>query len=205
MRTITAAFLGLAIMSLSSALFAAEDEGEEGLRTLAVQNRQHTMTHEFSAWVGTLPMDAFTKGLTFTGAYSLHFNDVIGWEVGQFTYSYRIDAHLKEDLKSLDVGTTAYESVKYFVTSSVLLKPIYGKMAVLNRSVIFGEVFLAAGGGYGWMTITGRGIIDFGAGFRVYVGEILSFRLDIRDYMFVNADDAKNELWLGLGICLSIP
>ena len=174
------------------------------METLAVQNRQHTITHEFGAWIGTLPMDAFTKGLTFTGAYSLHFNDVIGWEVGQFTYSHGIDTDLKQDLRDLQIGPTPFEVVRYYLTSSLLFKPVYGKLAVLNRSLIFGEVFILAGGGYGWMTITSRPVVDVGLGFRVYVGEVLSFRLDFRDYAFINKDDMHSELWIALGVCLSI-
>lgn len=204
MRTTIATLFCVALFAAPSALFAAEDEGDEGMETLAVQNRQHTMTHEFGVWIGTLPLDAFTKGLTFTGAYSLHFNDVIGWEVGQFTYSHGIDTDLKQDLKDLQIGPTPFEVVRYYITSSVLFKPVYGKLAILNRSLIFGEMFILAGGGYGWMTITSRPVVNVGLGFRVYVGEVLSFRLDFRDYAFINKDDMHSELWIALGVCLSI-
>ena len=42
-------------------VFAEDDE--QGLSTLAVQNRLHSMMHEFGVAIGTLPIDAFTKGL----------------------------------------------------------------------------------------------------------------------------------------------
>lgn len=164
------------------------------------------MTHEFGGWIGALPLDAFVKGVTFSAAYTVHFTDLIAWEVGQFTYSYHVETDLKDDLASMSnpVGPTPFEVVKYFATSSVILKPVYGKLAVLNRSIIFGEFYLLAGGGYGWMTITKRPVINAGIGFRVYAGKYLSFRLDFRDYMFVNKEDLHNELWLGLGISLSV-
>jgi outer membrane beta-barrel protein len=192
--------LALGILPLSA---AAQDE-EQGLSTLAVQNRQHSMIHEFGVGVGTLPIDAFTKGLTFSGAYSIHFNDLLGWEIGQFTYSYHIDTKLREELEEYDVQPTEFEVVKYFVTTNLLVKPLYGKLALLNRTLIYGEIFLAVGGGWGWLSITNRAIADFGAGLRLYAGKYVSFRVDVRDYMFLTKDDVQNELWLGANICLGL-
>ena len=63
-------------------------------------------------------------------------------------------------------------------------------------------MFLLAGGGYGRMTLTDRVVVDVGAGGRIYVGKYVSFRLDVRDYMFILKDDLHNELWVALGICL---
>jgi outer membrane beta-barrel protein len=204
MRLLSAALLALVFSTVPLASLAADEEDEDqGLKTLAVQNRLHTMTHEFSAWVGTLPLDAFKKGLTFSGAYSLHFTDLIGWEVGQFTYSYRIETDLNAELENLAVAPTPFEVVKYYVTTNLLIKPVYQKMAVLNQALIYGELFLVVGGGYGWMTITSRPIVDVGVGMRVYTGQYVSFRIDIRDLMFITADDLHNELWIALGVCLS--
>ncbi len=200
MRLIHAVTLILAVSTFS--FVSLGDQDEDGLKTLAVQNRQHTMTHEFSAWIGTLPLDAFKKGLTFTGAYTLHFNDLLAWEIGQFTYSQRIEAELMDELENLNVRATEFEVVEYFITSSLVFKPVYGKMSLLNRTLIYGEVFFLLGGGYGHLTLTDRSVIDVGAGGRVYIGKYVSFRIDIRDYMFVNADDLHNELWIALGICL---
>jgi outer membrane beta-barrel protein len=180
------------------------EDAEQGLSTLAVQNRLHSMMHEFGVAIGTLPIDAFTKGLTFTGAYTLHFNDLIAWEVGQFTYSYHIDTQLRAELEDYDVQPTQFEVVRYFVTTSLLVKPLYGKLAVLNRTLVYSELFLAVGGGWGWLSVTDRAVVDFGVGLRLYAGKYVSFRVDVRDYMFITKADVQNELWLGLSICLGL-
>ena len=200
------AWLVLLVISLFPVALSAEtEESEKGLSALAVQNREHTMIHEIGAAVGILPIDAFTKGLTVTGAYTVHFTDLIAWEIGQFTYSYGIDTDLKDELRTaLAVEPTPFEVVKFFVTSNLLFKPLYGKLAVLNRMLIFGEIFFSAGGGWGRLSITDRGIADFGAGLRMYAGKYVSFRLDVRDYIFITSGDAKHELWLGLAICLGL-
>jgi len=203
MRVLSAVLLGLVFAAAPLESFADDDEAQaQGLDKVAVQNRLHTMTHEFSAWIGTLPLDAFEKGLTFTGAYSLHFTDLVAWEVGQFTYSYGIETDLNAELENLSVGPTPFEVVKYYVTSNLMLKPIYQKMAALNQALIYGELFLVVGGGYGWLTNHGRPIVDVGVGMRVYAGDYVSFRVDIRDLMLVTTGDVHNELWIALGVCL---
>jgi len=162
------------------------------------------MIHEFGVAIGTLPIDAFTKGLTFTGAYTVHFNDLIAWEIGQFSWSYRIDTDLRDELEQYDVEPTQFETVRFFTTSSVLLKPLYGKLAVINRALVYAEVFLVAGAGWGRLSITDRAVVDVGGGMRFYAGKYASFRLDVRDYMFITGDDVQSELWIGVGICLGL-
>jgi len=205
MNKMKSMFLILAISMLPALSFGGEEGDGSGLRALAVQNRQHTGTHEFTAFVGTLPIDAFTKGLTFTGAYTIHFSNMWAWEVGQFTYSYGINTDLYDDLASLPqpVEPTPFEVIKFYVTTGLVWKPIYGKLAVLNKKQVFGELYLGVYGGYAKMTITDRPIAGFGGGFRVYLGSVASIRLDIRDYMAFNAEDIKNELWIALGLGLS--
>ncbi|MBN2718843.1 MAG: outer membrane beta-barrel domain-containing protein [Deltaproteobacteria bacterium] len=200
MKRILSMLMVLSLVTVSNAALA-DDESDRDLSTLAVQNRQYSLRHEFTGWVGTLPLDAFKKGLTFTGAYTLHFNDVVAWEVGQFTYSHAIESELNEDLENLETpaAATPFEWVSYYATSSFLFKPIYMKMAVLNSNVVFGELFLLAGGGFGKMTITKRPVANYGGGARIYFGKYFSVRLDVRNYMFLNKDDIQNELWVALG------
>jgi len=204
MRIISAFMFIVAVVCFPCSLLAGEEDETSGMKTLAVQNREHSMTHEFGVWFGTLPLDAFEKGIAFSGAYTLHFDDLLAWEIAQFTYSYGIETDLKEDLENLPqpTGPTPFETVQYFVTSSVMFKPIYGKLAALNQALIYSEMFFVLGGGYGWLTVTDRPVIDVGAGMRIYAGSVVSFRIDVRDYMFVNLDDLHNELWVALGLAL---
>jgi len=194
----------LAAACLSAPAWAADASNGAGPTPQAVQNRKHDMRSEYSVWVGALPMDAFTKGLSFTGAYTLHFDDLFAWEIAQFTYSVGLDTRLKDELASLPqpVGPTPFEVVEYYATSNFVFKPVYGKLAVLNRHLIYLEWFLVGGAGVGWLTLTSRPVLDVGTGFRVYAGDHLSVRLDVRDYLFVNLDDVENELWIALGLSL---
>jgi outer membrane beta-barrel protein len=174
----------------------------DSLPALAVQNRKYTDRHEFTGAVGLLPLDAFTKGVTFSGAYTLHFTDVLAWEVVQFFYSLPMETTLQDELRAFDLQPTPFERVEQYVTTNFVFKPLYWKGAWLNENLSYGEYMLLLGGGYGWMTRTQRAVINVGLATRIYASEMVSFRLDVRGLAFANADDVQNELWLGLGISL---
>ena len=95
-----------------SILLPISAAAESVLPSLAVQNRRYTQTHEFSAFVGHLPMDAFTKGVTASGSYTLHFNDLFAWEVAQFFYSFDVDTDLENELLAFDLKPTPFERVQ---------------------------------------------------------------------------------------------
>lgn len=189
-------------VALMTPVIALADETPQS--TVVVQNRKHTGTHEFGLGVGVLPLDAFTKGLTVSGSYSLHFSDLVGWEVAQFFYSFHMDTGLREELDAFELRPTPFEVVNYYLSSNFIWKPLYWKGSWLNSSLMYGEFFVLAGGGYGWLTRSARPLVDLGLGFRFYTGEHLSFRLDARYLWFFGGDslsdlDAKDEIWLGVG------
>jgi outer membrane beta-barrel protein len=189
---------------------AQEDVDDEEIgpsySAMVVQNRKYDPTHEFSATLGLLPLDAFTKGLTLSGSYTLHFSQLVAWEIVQFSYSFPLDTDLKDELDAFDLRPTPFEVLNYYATTNFVWKPLYWKGSWLNDSLIYGEMFLTVGGGYGWFTRSGRPGLDLGVGFRIFGSELLSFRLDTRYLMFFSdfeQFDIKDELWIGLGTSLS--
>lgn len=183
-----------------SALLAAPVLAREALPGRAVQNRQRTPTHEFTVAAGLLPLDAFEKGATASVAYTLHFTDVWGWEVLHAVYSAGLTTDLEAELAAFDLQPTPFERLEYFVTSNAVFKPLYWKGAWLDGPLSTGELLLLVGGGYGWLTRTERPAVDAGAAVRVYLGEHVSARLDVRWHGFLNTEDVHNELWIGLGL-----
>jgi outer membrane beta-barrel protein len=189
----------VAFMAALPAVWAADDPALPGL---AVQSRRHTQTPECTAAVGVLPLDAFEKGLTVSGAYTLHFTDVFAWEVAHFFWSFPLETDLRDELNAFDIEPTPFERVEYFLTTNFVFKPLYWKGAWLNDGLAFGELMFLVGGGYGWMTRSERPVADIGVAYRLYVSESVSLRLDVRDHAFFNAEDIQNELWIGLGVSL---
>ncbi len=185
----------------------AEDRGDK-YASMVVQNRKYKATNEISLFFGTLPLDAFTKGLTLSGSYTMHLSDIWAWEVVHGFESFHVDTSLKEDLEAFGVQPTPFEVLNRFITSNIVFKPVYWKGAWLNDKMLHGELFLVGGGGYGWFTRSQRAAVDFGIGMRFYLGNTIWVRLDIRHNVFFNDSvfdnlDLHHEIWSGLGVSIA--
>lgn len=199
----------VAFMALTgSASEAAADDGDpHGYPSLVVQNREHFGTHEFDLSVGFLPMDAFTKGLTVGGSYTLRFNQVIGWEIVQVMHSFPVDSGLADELRAFDLEPQTFEVVETAAFSNLVFAPIYWKGSVMNDGLVRGEILFVAGGGVGWFTRSTRGAFDVGMALRVYLSTLASVRLDVRYLGFFHDQgdglDVHSEVWLGLSLALT--
>lgn len=186
---------------------AAEDEkaAPRNYAAMAVQNRLYSFTHEFTLSIGVLPIDAFTKGVTASAMYTIHFTDTLAWEVAGFTYSMHANTKLRKDLLAFGIKPTPFEVVDSYVTSNFVFTPVYWKGAWLNGSLLHGEFMLVAGGGYAWLTSSQRPTVDVGAAVRVFVSPHFSLRLDARPTFYIVTEDwgMKEELWIGLGTSFS--
>ena len=205
MRFIPIALVAL-VLALPATAFAKDDASPYS--AVVIQNRKHDPTHEFTLGVGMLPLDAFRKSVTASGAYTLHFTPHVAWEVAQFYYSFHYDTSLNAELEAFDLQPTPFEVLDFFLMSNFLYKPLYYKGSWNNRRLVYGEIYLAAGGGYGWFTRSAKPGVDLGIGFRLYAGRILSFKFDVRYNLFFNEKLFENfqteeELHLGLGTSLA--
>ncbi|AKU92130.1 outer membrane beta-barrel domain-containing protein [Vulgatibacter incomptus] len=194
---------------------ANADDLDEGGALYAVQNRKYTASHEFSVNAGSLPMDAFYKGYTASGAYTLHFSDLWAWEVVNAAYSFNVDTDLRRELESnWGVTPTRFPTIQWLGNSNLVVKPLYGKLAWLNGSLLYGELFFTAGPAVasyesdGELQSSGTYVgANVGLGLRFYLSESWSLRLDARDYYFVSPKDVKstsNELFFSTGISLNV-
>jgi len=189
---------------------AADDDDSPGrsYSSMVVQERKFDPTHEFTVTGGVLPLDAFAKGVTVSGSYTLHFTRNYAWEVAQFSHSFQVETDLNDRLRSFDVQPTPFELLENYLSSSFVWKPVYWKGSWLNSSLVHGEFFVTAGGAFGWFTNSNQPGVSAGIGVRLWGSENLSFRLDTRYLGFAEGigDDQfelNNEVWIGLGTSLS--
>ncbi|MEW6441117.1 MAG: outer membrane beta-barrel domain-containing protein [bacterium] len=213
--------LTLALAWLRPAPLAAQEGGwgEEG-QVYAIQKKPYRLKHELHAAVGTLPMDAFYKGVTLGGGYTYHFTHHFAWEVFQILYSQNVDTGLKKDLEDqFAVEASSFREVDLLANTNVVFTPLYGKVTWLNRKVIRMEVSVTAGGGVARYTEFEREgasgfsedtqyklSANFGMGLRVFMNQRFSLRLDMRDYMnFVDGVDNVAYFGLGLGWNFRLP
>lgn len=163
-----------------------------------LQNRKYNLLNELILKVGGLPADPYNKGITATGGYAIHFSNFVAWEVGNFTYSFNIDSGLKQKLERVvalyGLGRPELPEINWFVTSNLVLKPVYGKQAIFNRKVIHVEAYI-----FGGPAIVNRSTpsVEFsvggnaGAGLRFWMSEHTSLRVDIQELLFY-ATNTKN-------------
>ncbi len=168
-----------------------------------VQNRRTVPTYEWTLAAGLLPLDAFKKGLTASGALTIHQNHRWAWEALSLAYSFEMKTDLQEQLQTFySLQPTPFERVKLFALSNLVFKPLYWKGSWLNESMAYGELLLVAGGGYGWLSQTSRPAFDAGFAIKLLHENDLATRLDVRMISFFNAEDVHNELWVNLGFSL---
>ncbi|MEM9068907.1 MAG: outer membrane beta-barrel domain-containing protein [Myxococcota bacterium] len=190
--------------SFATTALAQEGDDEAAYGSRAVQNRHYQGTHELTLWLGILPLDAFTKGVTLGGSYTAHFTDSWGWEVVNYQYSFQFDTDLEAALDPFELEPTPFEVLEHLVTTNIVFKPIYWKGALRDSLIVHGEIGLVLGGGVGWFTRSRRATIDYGVSFRFYLARWLSLRVDVRHNMFfadaIDNLDLEHELWTALGL-----
>ena len=211
-RQVLCGLLAVFALCVSAPASAASNGSSDGKArsydSVVVQNRKYKPTHEFTANFGVLPLDAFAKGITLSGGYTLHFSPKIAWEVAQFSYSFQVETDLNDKLSSFDLRSTPFELLDYYLSSNVVFKPLYWKGSWLNSGLTHGELFFTGGLSYGWFTRSSLPGASVGMGFRLFGSELLSFRFDTRYLLFASGlgegeFEIKDELWLGLGTSLS--
>lgn len=175
----------LAGLCLPALAVAQPQELENTTSMAAVQERTYRMQHEIDFSGGVLPLDPFSKGLFAGGGYTLHFSDAFAWQVrGAYSFTLRSDLRLQLE-RDFGVLPNAFEEIRAFVGSDALWKPFYGKLSVLNRWMLHGELFLLAGATVFWFPwdpgLGLRPAVNVGGGVRVFVTRWFGVRVDLSD------------------------
>ncbi|NOZ88183.1 MAG: outer membrane beta-barrel domain-containing protein [Deltaproteobacteria bacterium] len=185
---------------------ADEDELDYG-KIYAVQPREYRMNHEFSLSLAFLPLDAFYKYFAIGGEYVLHIDDFWAWQVIHFSFSQYmdVDTGLKKELhKKWDASATSTPKLKYFLDTSVMLKLLYGKAAIMNDYVVQDETYLLLGAGVQHIAMFWFPAVNLGLGLRVFITKTISLRGEVREYIYFeegarsSGGGVHSTLYLGL-------
>lgn len=178
---------------------------DQGGELYSIEKRDLMGSHEISLSVGTLPVNAFEKGLTLQGSYTYHFTHLIGWEIIGGLWSFNFGTPLDQELKErFTVKATPDPELQWILESNFVLKPLYGKFALTNDRLFTAEMFFVAGYAQGGYTASIPSGLDVGAGLRMFLGRYFSLRFDIRDYMFFPGfNSMDNNLYISLGMSLT--
>ena len=214
----------LSALAFFAHMAAARAQGKTGVQFLdelgtreqgqleILQNRKYNLLNEFFIQGGGLPADPYNKGVTVGAGYAIHLSQFVAWEVADFQYVFNFDSGLKTKLlRVVDLyGFTRPQlpEINWFVSSHLVLKPIYGKQAIFNRNVIHMEAFVLAG-----PAIVNRSLpetefaigANVGAGVRFWLSKRTSFRIDIQELLFVGnkTHDLETALHLHAGLAFA--
>jgi len=191
-----------------------EDKGtqfEESDKLPAVQNRLFRTEHELDVGIGVLPVDPYVKGVTFGGGYAWHFTDM--WAAELFgAYLQNLHTSLRDKLENnFGIPTSRFVQIDWYAAAGGLFKPIYGKLSFLNKSLVYGELYLSLAAIVAWMeggTKTelepeGKGPrLGFGGapgfGIRGYITPRISMRIDFRWMVLYSRGEGHYPLLLTL-------
>ncbi|MBC7794072.1 MAG: outer membrane beta-barrel domain-containing protein [Clostridia bacterium] len=180
---------------------AQPDIETDAPRVFSIQPRPYRLGHEFSLGIGILPLDAFYKGAVIDASYTYHFSDFWAWEMANVGYSLNVDTGLENELLTeYNVRTTQQDGGKITLigTSSLVVKPLFGKLSLFNSTKVFSETYFVLGMGPVRLERDGRGTfyyaLDVGMGFRFWATQAFSLRFDIRDYLIFNSAAPQNGL-----------
>jgi outer membrane beta-barrel protein len=177
--------------------YASDDTGEVS----AIQNRTFHLGQEFEFSISVLPYDAFYKAIAPEISYTVHFTDSFAWEAVRFGYAQRFDTNLKAQLLSLGTEPTAFEEVNLFLSSDLVWAPLYAKMALVNKAVIYGELYGVIGGGAYNTTQAWRAAPNIGLGGRLFLTKVVSLRLEVREALLIEGSlPSIIDVNLGLSI-----
>jgi outer membrane beta-barrel protein len=190
---------------------AEQQDWEESDKLPTVQNRLYRMQHEFNLGVGVLPVDAFAKGVTFSGGYGWHITDL--WAVeGHFYYLRNLKTSLRDKLENnFGEPPSKFAEISMYGELGVLFKPIYGKLSLFNRTLVYGDLYLSLAAVVARMN-GGKATDDepqgkgprmaYGAapgfGIRGYLSRHFSLRLDFRYMLLYSAGEGHFPLALTL-------
>ena len=180
--------------------------------TSVLQNRYFTKSYrpEFGLLAGQVVDEAYLNTSTFGGRVGLFFSEWLGLEVSMVKTIVRDSADRKalntlkyQPLPQTDNSGNAIpanpnetktvspdpevNAIHGMTDTNAVAAPFYGKLNLLNRWIVYTDVYFT--GGYSLIE-TDQGKkngINFGGGERFYVGQSWSFRVDFRDRVFKEA------------------
>lgn len=205
MRRIHLLALAFALLPLFAVVpaWAGNDIDEEQVATYAVQSRLFRLGGELDAAAGILPMNAFSKGLTVGGSFTYHFNNALAWEIINGVYVYKqLGTGLRTELEeNFQAKPTDMSAIDLIMSSSLVLKPFYGKFALFNRKVVHMELSIPVGAALARYTDPQTYLPGPVAGliFRIYLSPHASVRLDVREYVLFNGWNMRQEMHAALG------
>ena len=185
-------------MGMSLPLAAQAEEEDD---RAAIQRRKYQMAHELRLSLGALPVDPFEKGWSASLAYTVHF-EYVSWEIFQVTGALLTSTDLKNELiDTFAIPPDNFAGPRFAVTTGLEVAPFYGKQAAFNDGIVHQALLIGIYGGVIFgdrdsitETLSDvRPALGLGLGWRFFVDETVSLRIDVRDFVDFRRPILANE------------
>jgi len=200
---------GLLIYSTVCDFVFANDLNHNDDRTVVIQEKIFHRYHDLGICFSYIPDDDFYDSYGIGANYVYHLNDTFSWEVIRGIWMFNQEKSLREDIQnSLNIAPSFYDEPAYMVHSQLWFRPLYGKSAVRNKSIVFHETGLFLGAGLlGFdrkKTFSSDAndtalSISFGLGTTFFINNFTCVSIQIRDLMHFKDNQTENRISLEMG------
>lgn len=176
---------------------------------------------EFTGFFAYQPNDDFVRGYVPGAIVGWHITEGLCLEVTA-AYAFHSDKQLLGTIRDLNTQPKVLDRMTYLANGGFGWAPIYGKISILNRYIITYDFYVAAGAGItatqleitddtgggtgaGATTLQDTSFFDtyIGLGQRYFWRRRAAFRIDVRNYSYVQVVDdgfnVRNNLLMGVG------
>ncbi len=183
------------------------EESEISEPVYAIQEKVFFKYHELAFVTGYISNEDFHEVFPLGLAYTYNFDDRKSWEVFRFYYDFTMKKDLMKDLeKDYGVAPEQFYKPKAQLLTHFVYRPLYGKDAYLNKSVINHETFFFGGGGieiydkasYDSNTVELAFCGSFGAGIKYFINDSTNITFELRDLMSQREGKLENRIWFGI-------
>lgn len=156
-------------------------KGEE-TELRVVQNRLYTKNGKFQLglFAGTISTDPFLKVYNAGGSLGYHFTEYLAFNVTAWKFYVTSSSAARAFTQQTGGSVTNSNIPKTFFGGEFEFSPIYGKLSVLGRSIIYYDLHLLLGGGLTEMESGTYTTPLVGIGQQVFLSKNITLRLDYR-------------------------
>ncbi len=197
---ILSVFFGLFVSSFSFGSNTIEEQlieiGKVHNDEIVVVQRKYTRKdwrHELvPIMFGGIPFGTFRRTLFGGASYTLHLNDWLAFEGVTFLYSQTFFTSFTKDITANPEIKPDYQKLIYFLSSGFQISPFYGKLSTFSRWIAYIEPFISLGGGIAKTETNNYFTFYPGFGIRAFFKEWFSMRIELRDYIYSEAQAARS-------------
>jgi len=169
---------------------------------------------ELSPFASVSVNDAFYTHLTVGGSAVFYPHDNFGFGAsGMYFYANPKTKNHEVVRQNRTAVIGVFDSPLAIVGGDIYWNPIYGKVSLIDRSIIPFDFFVVGGMGVAFAGNNKRPSFNIGLGQRYLATEWLALRIEVRDYIYLDTQEAngiprsdiQNLVMFQLGVSFFVP